>query len=102
VSAIWFIVDDDNLMMSVTETTQRYRNLSADRRCTLVLFHPRSANYYAEIRGDATLTPDPDYEFANRLGTRYSTDMRSFDTEGSPRVALWVAPVRINVTDVRG
>ena len=100
-SAIWFIVEDGAVKMSVTESTQKYKNLVADNRATLLIFHPKSANYYAEIRGAISILPDLGYEFANRLGEKYSTDMRSFDGEGARRVVLTLAPSKINVGDYR-
>jgi PPOX class probable F420-dependent enzyme len=100
-SAIWFIVEDGVLKMSVTETTQKYRNLVADDRATLLIFHPAGANYYAEIRGNVSISQDRDYLFANRLGKKYSTDMRSFDTDGVRRAILALKPSKINVGDYR-
>ena len=100
-SAIWFIVENGVLQMSVTESTQKYRNLVADNRSTLLIFDPASTNYYAEIRGTVSLSPDLAYRFANRLGKKYSTDMRSFDGDGARRVILALEPSKINVGDYR-
>ena len=100
-SAIWFIVEDGVVKMSVTESTQKHRNLVADNRSTLLIFHPESTNYYAEIRGTISISPDLDYGFANRLGRKYSTDMRSFDSDGASRVVLALEPSKINVGDYR-
>jgi PPOX class probable F420-dependent enzyme len=100
-SAVWFIVEEGALKISVTESTQKYRNLVADNRATLLIFHPESANYYAEIRGHISISSDLDYGFANRLGKKYSTDMRSFDGAGARRVVLMMVPAKINVGDYR-
>ena len=85
-SAIWYLVHDDRIKMSVTESTQK---------------HPDSPDYYIEIRGDITITPDPDYAFADQLGSRYGADLRTFDKPTDRRVVLSLNPVKINVTDVR-
>ena len=100
-SAIWYLVHDDRIKMSVTESTQKHRNLANDPSCTIVIFHPDSPDYYVEIRGDITITPDPDYAFADQLGSRYGADLRTFDKPTDRRVVLSLNPVKINVTDVR-
>jgi len=102
-SAIWFIVEDEQVKMSVRQDRQKYKNLIADGRGTLLMFHPDSENYFVEIRGDIVVTDDLDYEFADRLGpTKYQTDMRSFDSSNARRAVLALTPTKINVTDVRG
>ncbi len=100
-SAIWFIVEGGVLKMSVTEKTQKYKNLVANESATILIFHPEDANYYAEIRGTISMSQDLDYGFADRLGRKYSTDMRSFDSAGARRVVLALQPSKINIGDYR-
>jgi len=101
-SAIWFIVEENEVRMSVRQDRQKYKNLAADRRGTVLIFHPESENYFVEIRGDVAVSDDLDYEFADRLGpTKYGTDMRSFDSPNSRRAMLALTPTKINVIDVR-
>lgn len=102
-SAIWFIVEDGLIKMSVTKSRQKYKNLVADGRGTVLIFHPESENYYVEIRGDVQHVDDLDYTFADRLGpAKYATDMRSFDGPNARRSELALTPTKINVIDVRG
>ena len=35
------------------------------------IFHPETPNYYVEIRGIASIEPDQQYRFADRLGARW-------------------------------
>lgn len=102
VSPIWFVVEDGALRWSISTTTQKARNLQRDDRCTVLVFHPGSDSYYAEIRGNVQITDDRDYGFADRLGARYRTDMRSFDGPEDRRLAVTLIPSRINVVDLRG
>lgn len=102
-SAIWFIVEDDKIKMSVSQSRQKYKNLVADGRGTVLIFHPESEHYYVEIRGDIEVTDDLDFAFADRLGpTKYATDMRSFDSPDARWAMLSLTPTKINVIDVRG
>jgi hypothetical protein len=57
---------------------------------------------YLEIRGDAEITPDDDYSFADKLGAKYQADLRSRDQPGQSRVKVTIRPVRINAVDMRG
>jgi PPOX class probable F420-dependent enzyme len=100
---IWFIVEDDKIKMSVSQSRQKYKNLAADGRGTVLIFHPDSELYYVEIRGDIEVTDDLDFAFADRLGpTKYATDMRSFDGPNARWAMLSLTPTKINVIDVRG
>lgn len=102
-SVVWFIVEDGVLRISVNQGRQKYKNLVADSRATVLIFHPESENSYVEVRGDIELADDLDYTFANRLGLgKYNTDMRGFDAPGSRRAMLSLIPAKINVIDVRG
>ena len=57
---------------------------------------------YLEIRGDAEITPDDDYSFADTVGAKYQADLRAHDLPGHSRVKVTIRPVRINAVDMRG
>ncbi len=57
--------------------------------------HPDPANpyKYVELRGDAEITPDPDYAFADKLGAKYGgADLRERDNPGDARVVVRSGP----------
>lgn len=99
-TAVWYIVEDDRICISITESTRKAKNLLADSRCSVLIFHAETPNYYAEIRGIARIEPDHDYVFADRLGLRYDTDMRSFDSVDARRLRVAIEPLKVAVTDV--
>ena len=49
---------------------------------------------YLELRGDAEITPDDDYSFADQLGAKYQADLRSRDHPGESRVKVIIHPTR--------
>jgi hypothetical protein len=57
---------------------------------------------YLEIRGDAEITPDDDYSFADRFGAKYQADLRAHDGPGDRRVVVTIRPTRVNAVDMRG
>jgi len=101
-TAVWFVVEDERICISITEATRKAKNIAADGRCGVLIFHPATPNYYVEIRGTAMTEPDHDYVFADRLGERYDTDMRSFDPAGARRLRLSIEASKVVLTDVRG
>lgn len=55
---------------------------------------------YLEIRGDASIEPDDDYDFADRVGAKYGADLRNMDQPGEKRVTVTVVPTRVNAVDL--
>ena len=45
--------------------------------------------------GDAEISADDDYSFANQLGAKYGADLRDRDKPGEARVAVTIKPARI-------
>jgi PPOX class probable F420-dependent enzyme len=100
VSAVWFLAEDDTVRVSLNTTRKKVRNLRRDPRCTVFLLDLTNPYRYLEIRGDARLEPDDDYEFAGRLGAKYGADVRSMDPPEQTRVALTLIPAKANAVDL--
>jgi PPOX class probable F420-dependent enzyme len=101
VSAVWFLNDDGTLKVSLNVARQKTKNLTANPAVTVFILDPANPARYLEIRGDATLEPDEDYAFADRLGAKYGgADLRAMDGPGGRRVVVGVDPVRINAVDL--
>jgi PPOX class probable F420-dependent enzyme len=99
-SAVWFLAEDGKVKVSLNTTRRKVRNLRRNPACTLFILDPANPGRYLEIRGDARLEPDDDYEFASRLGAKYNADVRSFDPPGQTRVAVVLEPVRVNAIKI--
>ena len=56
---------------------------------------------YLEIRGDAEISPDADYAFADQVGAKYDADLREHDQPGQSRVKVTVRPARVNAVNMR-
>jgi hypothetical protein len=52
------------------------------------------------VRGQAHLTPDPDYAFAAKLGAKYGLDLSGIDPPGQARVIVTIEPERIYAVDM--
>lgn len=57
---------------------------------------------YLELHGDATVEPDDDYAFADRLGAKYGgLDLRDMDQPGEHRTVVTVSLTRVRAVDMR-
>lgn len=99
-SAVWFLADGDTIRISLNTSRQKVKNLRANPAVTFFILDRAVPSRYLEVRGDAEMVEDPDYEFASQVGQKHSADLRSFDGENQHRVAVTIHPVRINAVDM--
>lgn len=97
---VWFLADDGQVKLSLNTTRQKVRNLRRHAGCTVFLLDLANPYRYLEVRGDAELTPDDDYAFADRLAAKYEADLRANDRPGERRVVVTVKPSRVNAVDM--
>src|SRR5580700_869122 len=67
-SEVWFLVDDGSVAISINTGRQKTKNLMVRPQCCLFILDLADTRRYLEIRGDAEVTPDDDYSFADRVG----------------------------------
>ena len=101
-SEVWFLAEGDTVALSLNTARQKTKNLMANPAANLFLLDLAVPYRYLEIRGDATIWPDDDYVFADRLGAKYGADLRAIDPPGQSRVRVVIRPVRVNAVDTRG
>ena len=71
VSEVWFLAEGDDVAMSLNSSRQKTKNLQANPAASLLLLDLAVPYRYLEIRGDAEITPDDDYSFADKVGSKY-------------------------------
>jgi PPOX class probable F420-dependent enzyme len=94
-SEVWFLAEGDTVGISLNRSRQKTRNLERNQACNVFILDLANPGRYLEVRGDAEITPDPDYAFADRVGAKYGTDLRTRDQPGETRVAVTVRPSRV-------
>src|SRR5438067_12526193 len=67
-SEVWFLADGDTVGISLNTARQKTKNLVANPAVSLLLLDLAVPYRYLEIRGDAEISPDEDYSFADRVG----------------------------------
>src|ERR1700684_2702337 len=81
-SEVWFLADGDTVRLSLNSSRQKTKNLIANPAVSVFLLDLAVPYRYLEIRGDAEVTPDDDYAFADRLGAKYQANVRDHDEPG--------------------
>jgi len=95
-SGTWFLAEGDTVRLSLNTTRQKVKNLQANPKASFLIFDEKSPYRYLELRGDAEITPDPDYAFADQVGAKYGgADLRERDNPGESRVVITLHPVRV-------
>jgi len=102
VTEIWFLHDDGEIKLSLNTSRLKTRNLRRDPKCSLMLLDLANPYRYLEVRGNARVEPDDEYEFANKLGAKYSADLRVHDRPGDSRVVVTIDPVNVYPVDMSG
>lgn len=93
-SGIWFLAEDNTVKLSLNTARQKLKNLQANPKCSLIIFGDPPYRYI-ELRGDAEITPDDDYSFANKVGEKYGADLSTRDNPGDTRVVVTIHPKRV-------
>lgn len=101
-SEVWFLAEGDTVAVSLNTARQKTKNLERRPGCSLLILDLERPYRYLEIRGDAEITPDHDYAFADRVGAKYQSDLRAHDGPGDRRVVVRIRPHRVNAVDMRG
>jgi PPOX class probable F420-dependent enzyme len=96
-SGTWFLAEGDTVRLSLNTTRQKVKNLQANPKSSLLIFDEKSPYRYLELRGDAEIAADPDYEFATKVGAKYGADLRERDNPGESRVVITIHPARVIV-----
>ena len=96
-SPIWFLTEDGTVKFSLNTSRQKVKNLRADPKASFLIFDPANPYKYLELRGDAEITPDDDYSFADKVGAKYNSDLRDRDQPGDTRVIVALKPARVVV-----
>lgn len=103
VTEVWFLAEDDTVKLSLNTARQKTKNLVKNPACSFFILDLANPGRYLELRGDAEITPDDDYAFADKVGAKYGgADLRQMDQPGEKRVAVTVNPKRVVAIKIGG
>jgi len=99
---LWFLHDDGEVKLSLNTSRLKTRNLMKRPECSLMLLDLGNPYRYLVVRGNARIDPDDDYAFANRLGAKYSADVKEHDQPGDRRVVVTIEPTNVYPVNLSG
>ncbi|MEO3749379.1 PPOX class F420-dependent oxidoreductase [Streptomyces sp. B6B3] len=99
-TVVWVKRDGEDLLYSTTDERLQGRNIARDPRVTVMINPAENPYTYAEIRGTATLTPDPEGSLLDELSLKYTgKGYREFNPNGQDdmahRVIVRITPVKV-------
>jgi PPOX class probable F420-dependent enzyme len=93
-SVVWVKRDGEDILFSTIKGRRKYANLIADGRVSVLIADADDPYRYAEIRGRATITDDPQAKLIEELAQKYTG--QSFGTRpGEERVIVRVSPAHV-------
>ena len=102
-SATWFLAEGETVKISLNTTRQKVKNLQADPKVSFLISDPGNPYKYVELRGDAEITPDDDYAFADKVGAKYGgADLSEHDAPGETRVVVTIRPSNVYAVNMGG
>jgi PPOX class probable F420-dependent enzyme len=100
---VWFLHDDGEVKLSLNTSRLKTRNLQARPQCSLFILDVANPYRYMDVRGQAELTPDDDYAFANKVGAKYGgADLSEHDAPGETRVVVTIKPSKVYAVNMGG
>lgn len=102
-STVYFLASvDGTVQLSVNATRQKAKNMIANGKASLHIQDIVDYVRYLELRNEATVEPDDDYAFADRLGAKYGgVDLRNMDRPGEHRLVVTINLTRVRAVDMR-
>lgn len=93
-SLVWARTDGDEVLFSTIKGRRKYANLARDPRISALVYDPADPYTYAEVRGTATITDDPDAGLINELALKY-TGQPFGHRPGEQRVIVRITPDKV-------
>lgn len=96
-TAIWFLYEDGQLYTWLSDARQKVKNLLERPEFSLFILDLANPQRYLVVRGRATLAPDVDFVFGEKMGKKYGHDMRSMLRDDETRYVVTFTPTSIAV-----
>lgn len=95
-SPVWFLRDADEILVSSRASGSRGARIDADARVVLSLYDPANPMRYVEVRGTATVDPDPTAATRDAVCRKHGyPDGAAFDPPGTERITIRITPTRV-------
>ena len=96
-TAVWYLLDQGELVVSVRKDRQKYRNLLANPTATLLVIDPDNLVRTLELRAAVELRDDTGTATAERFAPSYGHAPSAWDPPGAERAVVVLHPKRVVV-----
>ena len=96
---VGYVWDGQAVGISTLASRVKYKNLLADPAVAFCVVDREDHTRYVELRGHATLEPDPDRSFLDRQFRRQSGGQgapKDLDAPGEQRFVIWIHPEQVS------
>lgn len=88
-TAVWYLIDENGVLTgSITADRQKYKNLSRNPDCSLLIIDPSNTWRTLEIRAEAELTADPEKATVSKFAQAYQADEAMLKASGDNRYTV--------------
>jgi PPOX class probable F420-dependent enzyme len=94
-SVVWYEWDGEALLFSAMAHRRKVRNVERDPRVSVTIFDVANPYQSVEIRGTASVSPDPERTMSHQLTHRYLGGDPPADPPGTERVIIRVVPAKV-------
>lgn len=94
-SVVWYEWDGEALLFSAMAHRRKVRNIERDPRVSVTIFDVANPYQSVEIRGTASVSPDPERAMSRQLTHRYLGEDPPSDPPGTERVIIRVVPSKV-------
>lgn len=95
-SVVWFLRDEDTMLISVTAGRQKARNIARDPRVSVSVYDLANPYHSVEIRGVAELIEDRAKALPRQLSHKYLGEDPPAEPEEELRLIVRVTAERVN------
>lgn len=99
---VWFLREGDSVGLSLNAGRHKLKNLEERPQCSLFILDLADPMRYLELRGDAEISPDDDFSFAQQVSDKYGTNVRGYDGPDDKRVVVRINLSRVNAVNMNG
>ncbi|MEL7434937.1 MAG: TIGR03618 family F420-dependent PPOX class oxidoreductase [Chloroflexota bacterium] len=94
-SVVWCRLHGTQIQISITDDTQKYRNLVHESRVSIVAIDTTDPFRYVEVRGTVSMSRENTREILREIATIYGRPDYDVESGADKRVILTITPTKV-------
>jgi len=96
-TAVWCKYDAEGIRILTRDVTQKYKNIVANPKVTVIAIDPNNGGRYVEVRGEARITRAGANELLKEVATSYGRPNYPIEEGAAHRVIITITPQKVFV-----